>query len=208
METSKINLANLVQSVSLCLAGNWTRHIDEGGVIRNVNLTRADGFKLHFSTEVYGKAGKLVIQFFRPRNAKGSWVELYEGHSRVFDPSINVSETKSAEQIAADITRRLMPEAEAIFAKVNAQVANENAAHSNRVATLREMTEAVGVTPNEGGHDERQFSFYLPVRNHTVLVEVNYGGTVQIKLPSLNPDKAKELIAFLLSNTFAEKIEA
>lgn len=82
-------------------------------------LHRADGLTLFLHlTDTYQSKGKGHASYQRPQGAKGERLDLYapNGGSRVEDPSIHFALTKTAEQIAKDITRRLLPEAHEVHA--------------------------------------------------------------------------------------------
>jgi len=123
------------------LPGEWTpKPISEESPDSGFYIDRADGLRLFLRlTECYGSKGKGSAQYSRPRGARNERIELWDGSTQTNDPKIGFALTKSPEQIARDIANRLLPEAEAVHARVLEKVAAshayaDKAAYAKRVA--------------------------------------------------------------------------
>jgi hypothetical protein len=92
-------------------------------------LTRPDGMSLFLVPYAsYSRKGMGVVSMLSPRDGKGRYVTAYDPttRERVSEPSIKFALTKSAEQVAKDITRRLLPECETVFPYFTAAVKRED----------------------------------------------------------------------------------
>lgn len=219
------NLATLAPAIARHLSGYlsasagyaapWTasdvQHYPraEGG---ECTLTRADGLALYLVAGGYGKAGRITVTHSRPRDARGQWVELWadKGGGRLPSPEITVSQTKSAEAIAADIARRLLPDAESVEAKARARIAEGNAYHAGRVALLRAVCDAAGMKAPEVGQDDRDTSFAVDLYasqderkayRPSARAQVR-GGYVEITAEARTEGQARALVAFLRSPAY------
>lgn len=133
---------NLKQIVSF-LSGTWSVGADKDEAIRS------DGFRLWFREGGYGNEGRISISFTRPRNAKGEYVTLWAaGGSKHSDPSITVSATKAPSTVAADITRRLIPDAEVVFRLANERIVQDNAYETNKINAINELAKLAGGEPD------------------------------------------------------------
>jgi len=112
--------AQRAADVAAALPGAWAieaAHADDPA--SPFYLVRADGLRLFVRfTEGWGSKGKGSASYARLRGPKGERLHLYapNGGGEVMDPSINFALTKTAEQVAADIARRLLPEAHEVHA--------------------------------------------------------------------------------------------
>lgn len=181
----------------------------EGG---ECTLTRADGLTLYLVAGGYGKAGRISITHRRPRDARGQWVELWadKGGGKVGSPEITVADTKTAEAIAADIARRLLPEAERVEKLARERIDSSNAYHAGRVVLLRAVCEAAGVETPNVGQDDRDTSFAVDIYasdaerkaySPSARAEVR-GGYVEIKVDAKSEGQARAVIAFLRSPAY------
>jgi hypothetical protein len=99
------------------LPGEWSAC--GGDVAANLHsITRkSDQLTFGLRKNMYGYDSKTHIFYCRPEDKNGERHTLWEkddANSKIADPSINVSNTKTAEQVAKDILRRLMAEAERV----------------------------------------------------------------------------------------------
>lgn len=195
---SSIVFPSLFQIVR-SLPGAWTvqDEKEEFGVLRAVFL-RNDGLKIFVNANHYGFREKIQFSFIRPRDDKGNYVELYDENDRISDPSITCSLSKTEDKLAQDIFRRLLPDAERVFALAKEKINSINEAENKRLALLRQMTEAAGVpVPAMDRHQNQLFSFYLG-QNNSCEVETNYS-SVDISLRNMPPHRAERIIRFLRS---------
>jgi hypothetical protein len=72
-------------------------------------------------------------------------------YSRDDNPRITATLSKSPEQIAADITRRVLPGYRVVLADVLNQVAESNAHLSATAAIAAKVAEAIGARPDDNG---------------------------------------------------------
>jgi hypothetical protein len=107
----------LAQAVCNALGGDWhpNQPSDDSMYDRSADLIGADGAQLHLSLTWAGK-GKIHI-CGSDRAVIGTANTPYG----IKLPSINVSDTKTPEQIAKDIKRRLLPEYGPVLAEIKAR---------------------------------------------------------------------------------------
>ncbi len=195
---SSVIFPSLVQIVRN-LPGIWTiqDEKEEFGVLHAV-FVRNDGFKIFVAANHYGFREKIQFSFVRPRDDKGNYVELYTNPGKISDPSIACSLSKTEDKLAQDIIRRLLPDAERVFALAKEKINSFKEAENKRLALLRQMTEAAGApVPAMDRHQNQLFSFYLG-QNNSCEVETGYS-SVDISLRNLPPHRAERIIRFLRS---------
>lgn len=162
-------------------------------------LKRDDGLVLSVHAGGYHGAGKVNISLSRPTGKNNARVDVWEGSNHLSDPSINASDTKTPEQIARDIARRLLPDAEKVFLLVNERIAADKAYHDKRAALVTDLCSVVNAE--------------LPTQNREIVNLGNdaahgYGhfrvssDTVDFELRSIPADKARILLAFIRDNVF------
>ncbi len=218
-EPAPINLATLAPAIAAALSSlsfrQWTLSElvtyprSDGECV----LTRADGLALYVVAGGYGNAGRITITHRRPRDAKGGYVVLYPKHGtgQISNPEIKVSGAKDGEQIAKDIVRRLLPDAESVQALAVASIAATNAYEDRRLAMLRAVCEAASIpTPGKSKHNSEQtFNVWIPhptIKNFEsgydlARVEVR-SDYAEIKVDAKGEAKARALIAFLRSPAY------
>jgi hypothetical protein len=118
------------QEVAAQLSGTWTVQAAYADQIdSHFVLTRPDGMKLSLRPfPAYNRAGMGVVSMLSPRDGKGRYVTAYDPATseRVTEPSIKFAITKLPEQVAKDITRRLLPDCEAVYPLFAAAVKRED----------------------------------------------------------------------------------
>ncbi len=212
-QETTINYLALANQVAAALPGSWKVAFQSpeyvGQIISCGPLVRSDGLELYFRGGSYGQKGKLDISHVRPRSPNRAYVDLYEGNSRVASPEIGVSETKTGEQIAADIVRRLLPEAERVNALALAQIERENDAASRKLALLESVSRAAGLdsAPKMHNSEEPRYSFYVTDRpgkgDREVLASVEVRGSDSVHFTIDTEGKqAEALIRFLRSPAY------
>lgn len=127
-ESATYTYATLAQEVAALLPGTWSaapaKHFTDRPDAPFV-LSRLDGLAIWFAPfRAYGREGKGAASYHRPVDKQGKRVGLYDAGNTVSDPSINYALTKTPEQIARDIARRLIPEAEALHPRVMKAIAS------------------------------------------------------------------------------------
>lgn len=190
-------------SLSVGYAAKWTaKPVSEDYRDANYYLTREDGLTLFFagSRGRWAKPGRILLQHSRPRSKNGKWVELWENHSQIAAPEITVADSKSPEAIAADIVRRLLPEAERIDGLARAQIARENNAEAAQNDAARAVAAAIGAEIERGHDGKPRTSFY----HRGASVKVNGGDSVTVEIHGATRAQALALLAFMESPAYRE----
>lgn len=178
-------------------------------------LVRSDGLSLWVHAGGYGQKGRITFSLNRPHDEganDGGYVTIYRSGSagRVADPSITAADTKDADQLAADIARRLLKDAEEVHALVMVQI-NAHAAHrAARLGTAQRIADALGLPMPEASHHNRDRDLSFSLNRSTDNWDRGYGDakvsgdTVSFELRSIPADKAIEIAAWLRVNVFAD----
>lgn len=177
-------------------------------------MKRADGLKLVCVAGSYGNDNRIRVMHSRPRDDisnGGGYVEIWEAaplSGRIADPSITVADTKTAAQIAADITRRLLPEAERVFRLVSARIAKSNAHRAARASLSDRFAAALGHGPCTGQHIARDADPTFDLNDNANTFSRGYGNarvngdSVTFELRSVPAEKAVALAAWIRANLF------
>lgn len=111
-------------------------------------LTRgSDGLHLFVTNGLNNAPGTITVAFSRPCAADGAWVDVYlpAGHrlagayGKLVTPSIGLSANKDANRIAADIVRRLLPNAEEAFKLITYKIRADEDYQNERQVTLAQL---------------------------------------------------------------------
>jgi hypothetical protein len=151
-----------------------------------------DGFVTLMLDTRYGSAkpGKVAIRAcVETRTAKGEYISTAYG---VKTPEITCSTNRGAEAIAADITRRLLKEAQEVTRSQNARIAEYNAFESAKDAAAKRLARFGGrghVNTPEGSNVYGTF-------------RIDGGDSVKIEVCGLSVDLAEKVLALI---TGAEK---
>ena len=150
-------------------------------------IREKDGLKIWIAPPDWrGNKARQKFRYSRPRSKEG--VVCIHGHDS--DPSITVAADKSPEAMAKDITRRLLPDADALHTIVLEKIAALDASLNAQAAAVSRLAAVAGV-PVQGN----QALFRLGNYRHTV--RVNQSGTVEIDARGLTAEQAERLIALL-----------
>lgn len=134
---------------------------------------------------------KIVVKSQLPKDKEGQ-----PPHHSGELPSINVSATKTSDQVAREIRRRLLPLYEPILAKALERVAQHDAYVDQSEATVEQISRITGARPRPGS---REISFYdspLPALNQTVSSADVRGDEVTLTL-HLDGEVALDVLKFL-----------
>ncbi len=215
--TQSVNLLSLAVSICAALPGVWTasKVSPEDGEDGAAQLVRADGLELWIPRMNGGWApkGRIAVRYSRPRDAKKQYLHLYESapsHGKIADPEITVSPSKTGEQIASDIIRRMLPECERIQALALANNKAHNDYETNRRAALVRLASIAGTQIRENGNNGAiYYSLYITPQDRAPDDYGNVLATVEVRSADsvkfdLSPDagKAAALIAFLRSPAY------
>lgn len=147
----------------------------------NFYLQRADGLALflevpgHWSTK-----DKWAARACLPRH-KGDYIEPRNENGKIAILEAKISASKTPEQIAKDITRRVLPNAEEVTKACLATIAKYTEAENKREASLKTFCEALGMKysapgENEKLRDSRYNRIYFPGGH----AEISYNGGVEL----------------------------
>ncbi len=186
------------QAVAKALGDGWTyndadnRDVD-GEWPRWAQIARTDGGGLHVSRE--WNTGRYLWSGEYPRDASGHDQTPYNAKR----PSITVSPDKSPEQVARDITRRLVPDYLALLAQTRERIdradAYANTARRNAVTLAKILDTVPGEHARQGDAAVRfhRGEFYGDVA-------VN-GDSIRIDARSLTMAQAERVLRALMEET-------
>jgi hypothetical protein len=148
--TTEKSLRELAQEIAQALGPDWklsTRFDAEDSQDRRPWRSRTEGpnHQALFLSTTWGKRGMLYVSGWTPDGIP------HDTQVRVgIMPSINVSLTKTAAQIAKDITRRLLPEYQALLTKIIEQHRVDTEYKNGVEKMQRDVSELLGVPYREG----------------------------------------------------------
>lgn len=207
-ETLPYKYAPIVADIIAALPGDWDAEpVGDEYEDTGFTLIREDGLKLWFSGPGWSHKGKFHVSFSAPRGIDGRSIgDIYEGTGsgwKQFRPeSMNVSETKTGQQIAKDIVRRVLPSAEKAQALCLEKIAKESEAADAREVSLARICQVTGKPLPEKmeRYPEYRYSMHLQLQGSGYgSIKINAGGSVCIELRSLSPDHAEAVLKALLS---------
>ena len=184
----------LIAGIGEHLAGNWELTPNPEDWAMGAHLVDPD---LHTSLYFNHHDGKLHVSSDLPKDAKGKtpYVEGYGPLGKRM-PSINVSFSKTPEQIAADIERRLMPEYMDILMKALSRIASSDAYHSKTEGFAGQIAKLAGVEAK--GNKVDFYHSPHPVLNGTISRAEVYDDEVGLEL-RLSHEMTMEVLEFLIS---------
>jgi hypothetical protein len=154
----------------------------------------------------YGNEGKISISYNRPKNSSGSYVTVYEEHTQMHDPRIRVSDEKSAEQVAKDIVRRLLPESFRVHREVLKSIKNTDTYNMKRTNLRNAIADLCNEPRVTQPFDENQIPTIDPYKNTGQLshsLGLGYGkikinaDSIDIDLTSVPASLGIELVALI-----------
>ena len=158
-----------------------------------ISLQRADGMNLWFHSR-YNTPDKITVKY---GNTEKSYVTVYENHSKLDYPSINVSANKEASKIAKDIVRRLLPDAEKVHKLVLEKVAAEKAYVDGKTKTIYDLASFCNTIPNRRHSNQEisgEVSPYEGIKQFSNCgygeFQVNSENSVSLKLESMSKNVA------------------
>lgn len=155
-------------------------------------IRAGDGLTLCSSPPSYSHRNAWRFSVSAPRH-KGAYVEAYDGdRSRMACPGIGCADTKTPEQMAKDITRRLLPDAEKYWNAVVEQIRNMEEGENQQADSIRAVCAAMN-KPAANDYQTKQPSAGQSFDGGTF--EVHHGGNVAFKLYSMEIGKAVKLAA-------------
>jgi hypothetical protein len=171
-----------VKAIAAALGPNWrTKPISDERPDCNIWLVRDDGLTLYStSPDRYGQKGRWTFGLFLPNGYHYNRVN-----------SVNISASKTPPQIAKGIHNRLLPQAEAAFAKTNAEIEKERKHNDRRSETFAQLVEHLGAKATH--QNLTDFRVYFPNGQ----AEVGFDGTIQVSLTRLQTDEAKRILSSL-----------
>jgi len=189
--------AERAHSIAGALPGEWEakpnsyEHAECGWT-----LTRNDGVAIWMAGPSYNHKSAFHFAADLPRY-NGSYVEAYKPgtYDKMSTPSINCGEVKTPEQMAKDITRRMLADVEVITQVIKDRIAAMVAAADERENTLAAFCEAMGKpTPSkETRYPEYRYKQSVPHGQ----AEIGTGGSVSFTLYGVPQEQALKLAALL-----------
>lgn len=157
-----------------------------------ISLQRADGMNLWFLTRY--NPNKITVKY---GNSEKSYVTVYENHSKLDYPSINVSADKDVSKIAKDIVRRLLPDAEKVHKLVLQTVAAEKAYVDGKTKTIYDLASFCNTIPNRRHSNQELSGEVSPYEGIKQFSNCGYGefqvnseNSVTLKLESMSKNVA------------------
>lgn len=142
-------------------------------------LTRDDGLQLFLRlSDTYREKGKGSASYCRPKDSSGRYVTIYDNGKLVMEPVIGFAITKTPQEIAKDIIRRLIPDAERVH-----------------VLALRAVESANAYAAQEAKAKELAQKHYNALHEWGLYVRDN-GGSVRVE-GYLSPEQFEKLLARL-----------
>jgi hypothetical protein len=159
---------------------------------------------------MYGYDGKTHIFYCRKPDESGEVHTIWEKDAggRIADPSINVSNTKTATEVAKDIIRRLMPEAERVHGLVLTTNKENEQFQFNKTALINRLAEVCETTPDLSYQTKLPSGKVLPYagveefkKNGYGHFEVSSGDSVHLEIHSMS-SRTAILVAQALRHIF------
>lgn len=149
--------------------------------------------KLFIRADSYGHKGKFEIIGSYPRDSKGQYINPYDYNESRAD-KINVSMTKTPEQVAKDIERRLMPEYLLRLAKIKKRIDESDNYHLSRQETIKQIAKATGFEISTHVEDG---AIYFYDDGLSIDVKPRSGHKVDISIGGLSSEKAIQVLKLL-----------
>lgn len=132
------------------LPGEWSALGGDVDVFMHSITRTSDGLTLGLRKNMYGNDGKTHIFYCRKPDKDGETHTLWEKDAggRISDPSINVSNTKSPSEVAKDIARRLLPEAERVHGLVLTANKESEQFQFDKTALINKLAEVCETEPD------------------------------------------------------------
>ena len=199
----------IAQNLCTLTDGNWKPVVDQHGNT-SIDETRS-GLSLWFRVGGYGNGGMITVSYSRPRDSKGSYVEVYHpmGGGRIASPSIRVSASKTPEVIAKDIVRRMLDAAKNVHALVTKQIKDTDNYYNKKRLLALDLADICHAKVNNPDSDMPTINPYESIKGYLGDVRMGYGTVTvgsdyaTIKLDSIPAELAKKLteaIVYTLKN--------
>ena len=136
----------IAQNLCTLTDGNWKPVVDQHGNT-SIDETRS-GLSLWFRVGGYGNEGMITVSYSRPRDSKGSYVEVYHPMSggKIADPSIHVSASKTPEVVAKDIVRRMLDASKNVHVLVLERIESNAEYHTKKNMLTKEIADICHAT--------------------------------------------------------------
>jgi hypothetical protein len=205
--TTATRAALNIAAIAAALPGEWTGTGDDNHATdetRGGDLVRADGLALYAIANSYGNKGKVTFSHNRPKFKKGApWVDVYDAtHNRIPAPSINCTLTKSPEQMASDIARRMLADCERVDRLAREKIAQYEAADNAQLETLKALSSALGLSdyPRQYKDTAPRFNLNFDGANGSGSMEIRGGDCVCVEMRSLTRAQALSLVEWAKVN--------
>ena len=190
----------IANALSTLTDGCWKPVVDQHG--NHTIVEAGSGLSLWFRVGGYGNAGKITISYSRPRDSKGSYVEVYHpmGGGKIADPSIRVSASKDALTVAKDIVRRMLDAAKNVHVLVTKQIKDNADYYSKKRLLAMDLADVCHAKVNNPDSEMPTINPYESIKGYLGDVRMGYGTVTvgsdyaTIKLDSIPADLAKKLL--------------
>lgn len=199
-----MNLKDIASALSTLTGSLWSVVADKHG---NKLLGRSDGLQFWIREGGYGNGGKAAIHFSRPEGRDGRSPTLWAkspATGQIHNPSINVSLTKSPEQVAKDIVRRMLDESEAVFKLANESIAQTNNHLDGREKAIFAIASVAGGEPERHYQSKELTGEVDPFKCAGVVsfqgkgygkISVSSADSISLELTSMNFETASKVVA-------------
>jgi len=189
---------NQIIDIALCLDGweydSTSTHCWED----RSNLIGAGGRGIHISADAYGHRGRWCISGNYPQ-AQDGYLFNPNGRYGWTVPGITCTRSKTAQQVARDIQRRLLPEYLPMWDKLAADRDQHDQVNQDAQDTMSALAEAGhgNIVPQHGQ------GCYPKVYNRTGKPRwdaeyMGYRGEIKITIDELTPAQAEQLVSLML----------
>ncbi len=153
--TSSISLTNLITDVCRYLPAFMLYGVRTSN---SVLIAREDGLIISFvTTSGYAKPGTMVAGYEYAKDDHGDTWKV----SSLDHPAINITMSRGPKAIAADLNKRLIPEAHQYHEAAKKLVAASNEAIKGKTLTLDSLTGFLKI-PTRDAKDDRSYNIDLP----------------------------------------------
>lgn len=181
MKEEQEYLIDITNKIATLLDGDWAIYKDRlDGIYPGIFLNGPDDKSLHFTTS-YNNTERLEINGIFPNDLSQ---HLKYGMDRE-KTEITVAKSKTPEQIAKDITKRLMPPYERVLAQAKERKADADFHEGRKKKALELIRDAMGEGASIKDDEVYRHSPFCRARY--------YGGGIKIEV-ELPVDKAVEIL--------------
>lgn len=190
-DSNELTARAVAPMVVKALGKEWTIKPTDNPHDDNVTLAHVSGASIGLRTSQYGDKGKIVCGGYGTHSAHQ--VRIEGTHE------IRVSVSRGASVIAAELTRRLLPDYLAAFAKQTAAIAEYDAGDRAIERTTMELWEHAGKPSHKPWRRSNgktgPMQFYAPGASGAVIV--HSATSIEIEVRGVHPEAARAILDVL-----------